>query len=425
MVRLRVVTLVAAAAVLAAACSPQPSGPVGNLTLGADCTAAPVFVPGAQLAGCDLGAVDLSGLDLHGIDLRGANLSGANLAGADLSDANLTSANLTGANLSQANLTNADLSGALLFGTLLVGAILLRTIFWDAPPLVVGNGSGSGTAAPSDGVGTGSQAWNDRGEPWCGPGYGPQPGNRSVRTDAATDFSGAYFTDNELRGLDLRTGNFAGATFNFLTNGQGANCLSMAGGHFQGATFVLFGMQHWDNTNADLRDSTWVHTTLCESDFSGADLSNAQFIGATNAMGCADYSSDGWPTSWPHTVSFAGANLAGARFGGNDALAMQYTSGAVGTGPWQGSLYRDASGPDFTGANLTGLVVEQMVFDFAELASTTPQGGTFANSTWLGAHFDPTWTAASTTWTGSHVFDGATCPDGSTGAPDYPCFLAT
>jgi uncharacterized protein YjbI with pentapeptide repeats len=429
------VALWAVVGLVAVGCVPPGGGGGGNIALGADCTATPVVVAGARLAGCNLGALDLSGLDLTGIDLRGANLSGANLTGANLTGADLSSANLTGADLSGANLTNANLSGAILFGALLVGAILFRTVFWDAPVPQVGGSGGGGPAAPPDGVGAGSQAWVDRGEPWCGPGYGPQPGNRSVRTDSQTDFTGAMFTDNEIRGLDLRVGNFTNATFNFM-NSPWYGCLSMHRGQFTGATFIGWSVQHWDMSFAQMSGTTWVHARLCQVDLGGSNLRDARFIGATTSTSCADYSTEGWPYLPRYSISFRGAELRDARFGGDDALAAQYTSGQYGTGPWTvlfGSEGLDAtgtafsSGPDFRDANLAGVTFEGVGFNRADFTGASVPGlssiaGPWGNS-YREAVFgfgDGWWETA--TWVGFHDFTDAICPDGSVGSPTAPCF---
>lgn len=443
--RMRVLVLAITVAVLGAACTTGPNGggPSGNIPIGADCTANPIVVAGARLSGCNLGALNLAGLDLAGIDLRGAYLAGADFTGTNLTNANLSSANLTGANLTGANLTEADLSGAILFGALLVGAILFHTIFGDAPvPRVyAGNGSGGGAQAPGDGVGAGSQAFISRGEPWCDPNTNSNlvaSGHRSVRTDADTDFTGAHFTDNEFRGLDFRTGNFTDAVLDNL-NSPWWGCLSMAGGTFDGTTFVRWAQQNMDMTGADFSSSIWIHPYLCQADMSGADLHDAQFIGAANIDSCADYSEAGWPYLPRYGVSFNGANLQGARFGGNYALAGQYSSGQVGTGPWnlafRYSTYDPdtqtstlSSGADFRNADLTGAIFEEVDLSFADfngaittnVTSTAPMWG----NNWQQTDFG-TGGWAGSTWTGQQNFDGAACPDGSTGSYANPCFVTT
>ncbi len=420
----------ALAALLAVGCGPLPGsgGPSPNITLGADCTMTPNVVAGASLAGCNLSALgitDLSGLDLTGIDLRGANLTGINLTGANLTDAQMQSANLTGANLSGANLTNANLSGALLFGALLIGAILFHTELWDAPRPIIGGTGGGGTRAPSDGVGAGSQAWNDRGEPWCGPSYGPQSGNRSVRTDAQTSFKGAVFTGTEIRGLDLRVGDFEDATFDFRES-PWYGCLSMAGGRFHNATFIQFAMQHWDNTNADFSNTTWIAASMCQSEFGASDLSDSKFIGSSRFNSCADYSGDGWPYLPRYGLSFNGANLQGARFGGEDAIAEQFLS----WGPpyYVGFAQNDPlapSGVDFRNADLTGAVFESGDFSYANF-----QGATTTGISTVGGPFGSGWVEtdfgsggwSGSTWSGIHNFTDAICPDGSAGSGSNPCF---
>lgn len=436
------VVVVAVLAMLGSACVNDPGGggggPTGNITLGADCTTSPSMVAGAHLSGCDLvalGITSLAGLDLTGIDLSGANLAGIDLSGANLTDANLQSANLTNANLSNANLTGADLSGALLFGALLLGAILFQTIFGVAPVPQVGGTGGGGPAAPPDGTLGGDQAWNDRGEPWCGANYhSSDPDSRSVRTDALTDFTGATFTDSEIRGLDFRTGNFENATFLFL-NSPWFGCQAMAGGHFKGATFVGFATQHWDISGADLRETKWIHTMLCQGDFSGADLENSEFIGGTNMASCADYSAEGWPYLPRYGLSFNGADLHGARFGGDYATAAPYTSSQYGTGPWYlGFSWSDyynpsvVSGVDFRNADLTGAAFGPGSFSYNDFTGATTTGITVESdpyaSEWKQTEFGAGGWAGST-WTGQHDFTDAHCPDGSTGSQSNPCFVVT
>lgn len=443
--RTRFGTLAVAIAVFSAACVTDPGGGgvTGNIAIGADCTATPIVVAGAQLSGCNLGALNLAGLDLTGINLTGANLAGADLTGTNLTDADLSSANLADANLTNANLTGADLSGAILFGALLIGALLFHTIFGDAPvpQPYAGNGSGGGAQAPGDGVGAGSQAFNDRGEPWCGADTHPDwvaEGSRSVRTDAGTDFTGAHFTDNEFRGLDFRTGNFTDAVLDNL-NSPWWGCLSMAGGTFHGTTFVRWSQQHMDMSGADFSGSIWVHPYLCQADFSGADLHGAQFIGAANIASCADYSGDGWPYLPRYGVSFNGADLQGARFGGNDALAGQYPSGQVGSGPWSlnfsYSTYDPdtqtstlSSGADFRNADLTGAIFEDVDLSLADfngaITTNVASSAPIWSNSWQQTDFGSGGWAGST-WTGQQNFDDATCPDGSTGSFGNPCFVTT
>lgn len=435
--RRSLMVVVVAVALVAAACGATPgSGSGGNIALGAGCTTSPAVVAGAQLGGCDLvslGITTLAGLDLTGINLRGANLSGIDLSGANLTDANLSGANLTNANLTNANLTNADLSGALLFGALLIGAILFRTMFWDAPVPVVGGRGGGGPAAPPDGTGAGSQAWNDRGEPWCGSGFSPSPGSRSVRTDELTDFSGATFTANEIRGLDFRTGNFENATFNFVDS-PWYGCLAMTGGRFKGATFIRFSTQHWDNSGADLRETRWIGSNLCQVDFSGADLESAMFIGGAGFVACADYSGEGWPYYLRYSPDFSGADLHNARFGGADDIADDYL-------PYPGPYFVDMSGVDnddptkFTGgdfrnADLTGVTFGSGRFSYADFTGAATTGITVEETTagmfeWVQTDFGANgW--ADSTWYGAanaHDFTAAKCPDGSVGSWENPCFV--
>ncbi len=440
--------LMAVIALVGAACATDTGGggtggPTGNIVLGTDCTSSPNVVAGARLGGCDLvalGITSLAGLNLTGIDLHGANLAGVDFSNANLSGANLRSSNLTGANLTSANLTGADLSGALLFGALLVGAILFQTIFGVAPvPHVTDGSGGSGGStppvAPPDGVGGGNQAWNDRGEPWCAEGtayYAANPDLRSARTDALTDFSGATFTDNEISGLDFRTGNFENATFLFRdsTESTWQGCLAMAGGRFKGATFVGNGMAHWDYRNADLRQTKWIHTWLCLGDFSGSDLEFAMFIGGGGILACLDYSEQGWPGIDRYSARFNGADLHGARFGGADEIAAPYTDSYFGTGPWYLSLSNGvtkSNGADFAGADLTGATFGPGNFMFSSFAGATTTGITVEDpgsfiSLWGSADFG-TGGWAGATWHGIlHNFIDAICPDGSAGSNMNPCF---
>lgn len=384
--RALVLALLVCGGLVATACSPTPT----STPVGADCTAAPVVVAGAQLAGCNLGALNLAGIDLTGIDLHGANLAGSNLSGANLTGANLSMANLTGANLTDANLTNAVLSGALLFGALLVGALLNQTVFWDGW-VEAYRDAGGGHAAPSDGVPSGSQAWNDRGEPWCGQGFKPQPAARSVRTDSSTSFAGAHFTLNEIRGLDFRVGDFTGATFDFR-GGPWTGCVSFAGGRFHGATFVSWQTDHVDRTGADFSGTTWINVGICQDTFDAANLTDARFLPQSQVQSCADYSADGWPLNPPYTVSFKGANLTRTQFDGSSTdgnawgpygPSMNWFNKEV----WDPDLGMgvSAGAPDFRGANLTGATATATQFGPADYA-------------------------------------GATCPNGSTGSAANPCF---
>jgi uncharacterized protein YjbI with pentapeptide repeats len=88
--------------------------------------------PGVNLMGRDLSGWDLRGADLHGALLRkaklvGTKLAGANLAGADLGAADLEGADLTGADLTQTNLTEAHAPSAVFDEATLARTIFVKT----------------------------------------------------------------------------------------------------------------------------------------------------------------------------------------------------------------------------------------------------------------------------------------------------------
>ena len=423
-----------ALALVAGACV-APSSPTPGP--GADCGPPPNVTSGAQLAGCILAGLDLSSANLDGADLRGADLSGA-----DLTDASLVGADLEGANLSNANLTGADLSGAILSGAILLGAVFLNAVFGGT---LFGFGSVFGTdgmggtspTPPSGCTGDYCPGYNSataNTDDWlCDPDGIPgtefvvtrtpeqlaADGQRSVVTNVGTDFTGATFSNPDdggplTWGLDLREANFTDTTW----ENQIFVCQSMDGARFGGATFKIHQWHHMSARDADFTGASFMTTWLCDSDFTGSDFISSVWEGF-DGFSCAEFLPDEEFDLLPDPlVLFDDTDFTNAAMGGvpdperGELMAMTYA--------YNGRT-RSAS---FHNAVFDGVHITNGLFWDADFTGSSAVGATFeGDSRFDRVIFSAGWT--DTTWTGTASFDGAVCPDGSTGSWTDPCFTVT
>lgn len=453
----RLTLLVTALALVAgAACVPNVTAAAPSV--GSACTSPPLLAAAASLFGCNLAGLDLSGVDLSGADLHGADLSGANLSNADLAGADLTGANLTGANLTGANLTGAILAGAILLGAIFVNALLGQTSFdfgavfgstgTGGSGIPVGGSSGatcSGTYCPGY-----DESTDNRTDWLCDPNLENvinepglwltrtsqqliDSGQRSVVTDAGTSFAGAVFdyTGDDmaalrLRGLDMSKADFTGATF----KGAQLACRNLRNGRFSSTNFTVGhrnGEFHSSSADgADFSGARFNFQTFCAVSFNGADLSNTTW-GGGSALACAGMMPPEELTAMgPILLTFLGADLSGARFGGSPqdptpdgtvgwdgvALGIEY----YGSGPVVSTSFE---GADLTTATFHNAFLKGAQFTGADAAGVVASG--FTN--FDGAVFGTGW--ATSTWTGATSFVGAVCPDGSIGTATAPCFVVT
>lgn len=421
-------------AIVGAGCTP-PSSPS---PIGAQCSAPPVLIPGASLYNCNLAGLDLSGLDLHGVDLRGADLTGADLSGANLTSARLEGANLSGANLTGAQLVGAVLSGAILLGTLFVGANLLGAKFDFGKVKPAPGSSGGGGAGGHGGQPCGlycagyNEATVDTGRAICDEDYGVpfgQPdfrlhrepaslagtGQRSVVTDAATDFSGATLGGDifAVRGLSLAEADFTGATI----RGALVGCRDLSGARFDGATVVATTWLDLDAAGLNAAGATFDGVAFCSVEFAGADLAGARFRGGSGAK-CTDLGED-LRAARSALVIFDGSSLAGAEFGEPDL-----------TGPrseWVNHAWNGQPGASFSGADLSGVVATRASFaDGVFTGAITTGFHSVADSDGVAnddrVDFSDADGWASATFTGPHTFNDAICPDGSVATGGASCF---
>jgi len=90
-----------------------------------------------------------------------------------------------------------------------------------------------------------------------------------------------------------------------------------------------------------------------------------------------------------------------------------------------GELVRNVADATFRGATLDGAHIEGVWLGGADFTGASADGvEVTANPLFLNRFIDVIfgngWT--STTWSGTVDFDGAACPDGSTGSDSNPCF---
>lgn len=466
-----VVVLVAFVAMMAAACVPEATS--SGASVGADCTTPPTIAPGALLSGCSMIGFDLSGLDLSGADLRGANLTGANLANSDLSGADLTGANLTNANLTGADLTGAVLAGSILLGALFIGAILTGTDLGFGQVFGKSGNGGSNQGSNASCTGPYCPGYNEVEAP-RGPGrvicepvvtlpeddHGDddvvfvvastelltEHGARSVVTDEWTSFRGATFDYSEedggsaallLNGLDLRKADFTDATF----IDTDLACKNADGARFSGTRFVpttssgvgMGGLFHVSAREADFTGAEMLNMYFCDVDLTGATMVDLA-IGGASFISCPEMLTAEEFNDLPaDLVVFDGADMRGATFGvvpnpsptlpafvpgmtttvltiagdvqtaGSEPKTSRFHGTVLDGAHFEGVMM---TGADFTDASADGVVV------------TTP----VQRHNWFdGVVFGSGWT--NTTWSGSIDFEGALCPDGSTGGQTNHCFV--
>ena len=430
-------------ALVAGACSTTPPAPVSPI--GADCTDPPTIGPSASLYNCVLSGLDLSGVDLSGADLRGADLSGSNLSGADLSGARMNGANLTGTNLTGAQMAGAILSGAILLGAIFVGANLFGALFDFGGFKVPGGGSGGsgGGGANPPGPCSGpycpgyNEATIDTGEEVCGETYGADDGlpsfylhqdsdtleakgQRSTVTDSATDFTGATLGGSQFafRGLSLAKANFTNATISDVMVG----CQSGSGGRFDGATFLNTSLIDVTLPSTTAVGVTFSNMSMCAVNFSDSDFDGAVFLAGTRSS-CVD-TMETLPPGFSAIVMFERSSLVGAQFGDPSATEPPDSQQRVN---WEYTMSGPGASVTFEDADLDNVVVAHgnfntAVFDNASLAGFSSSSlDQFA----AGRYYDIDFTTAdwsSASFVGPHEWQGSTCPDGSTGDWDNPCF---
>lgn len=462
-----VVVLLACAGILASACDAEP--PASVPTTGVDCKKPPVIGPGARLSGCSMVGLVLEGVDLSGADLRGANLTGANLANADLTGANLTGANLTNANLSGANLTNAVLAGTFLLGALFVGAILTGTSFDFGTVFGAKGNGGSNKPTGSSCSGPYCPGYNEVNSPHgpgrtlCSTGSDAEPagddeddffliatteqlaasGSRSVVTDQWTSFRGATFDYSGspdsgngvalLRGLDLRSADFTDATFidTYLAC-KDANGARFAGTQFTTTENAMGGFFHVSMRNTDFTSARIITHYFCDVDFSDATMKGI-VIGGASFISCPEMLPAEVFNELPDAlVVFDGADMSNASIGVTPNPSATGPSAAPGLTVTMLAIEPDIHAPGsiakhstFLGTNLDGAHFANVGFIGADFTGASVDGATVSpgvsGQSWFNnAIFGAGWT--NTSWSGTIHFNGAACPDGSTGSDTNPCF---
>jgi uncharacterized protein YjbI with pentapeptide repeats len=272
-------------------------------------------------SGCDLTGANLSKAALESANLSGANLSGANLTGAAMADANLTGANLTSAtltdgtyppayqgnytdlsltNLTDANLTGADLTGANLPGARLTGANLTGANLTGARMVNLTGLSGA------DLTGADLSTADLTGANLTG-------GDLSGATLTGADLKFAFVTCSDTGFLG---GGITGAPINLpsgwqLTGGtltvpkvacpkgsaipvSAADCPTVdqatgvvtprlgPGLNYRGCSFVGANLDGVDLSGAELGSTQWGQNSAVQVVLTGADLSEAVFLGPVN-----------------------------------------------------------------------------------------------------------------------------------------------
>ena len=194
-------------------------------------------------------------------------------------------------------------------------------------------------------------------------------GQRSVVTDAATDFTGAVLggTQFALRGLSLSKANFTNA----VIHGVSVGCQDGSGGRFDGATFVGGELIDITLPNTTAVGATFVDLHMCSVNLSDSDLDGAKFRGETGST-CTDIM-NAVPSRFSAIVMFERSSLIGAQFG-DPALLSEDPAGTAPNG-W----YRSAW------VNYTGDGKPSVTFQDADLTSASATYPEFRNARFTGA----------------------------------------
>lgn len=185
-----------------------------------------------------------------------ADLSGRNLANLDLSKLDFKRANLSGANLFGAKLVDADLSGADLAGAKLDLAWIMRANFTNAD---LSHASLLGLVTS----------------------FGLEVSVAEAPIFRGAKFAGAHIIAR-LAQVDLRGADFSGARMGAdMTNqSMGLMRVDFSGADLSGANFTNADLSRALLRFANLTGATLTHANLSGADFSGADLTGADLTGA-------------------------------------------------------------------------------------------------------------------------------------------------
>ncbi len=301
----------------------------------------------SSIANSDLEDADLQGLDANFGSVIGSNLRGAHLSGANLSDTDFNGDDLRGADLSNVNLANADLTGSTLDGARLDGASFCNTL--------MPNGT---VRSPRKGLCPGQRAT----EPLSGPPLSVPASSPYFGAISALVFGTQAQAGTKVNGCRIQA--FVTCTGAHLANAdlQGGflGYAKLDRADLSGANFYLGSIAFGQANNARLKDirlggTAAVNASFQGSDFSGAKLSLANFLGARlRAASFAD--ADG------RLVVFAGADLRAANLTRADLFEASF-EGA------------DLRGADLRGANLTDATLIR-----ADLTGADLDGATFCDT---------------------------------------------
>ena len=319
----------------------------------------------------ELPNADLIGEDLAQADFSGGNLLGADLFNASLHHANLRSADLSGADLRFANLTNADLRGARLFAARVLSADLAFADLKDAD-LSFANLDGAGLFAA---------------------------------TLRGADLRFCVLSDADLRFTELNETKLDEHTLidsKWKTVWEIVN-QGAAGRNLQRADLSFSNISEADLRQADLRLADLTAAFAVQSDFSGANLLNAnlRFIDLHGARFDTNTVVDA-KSRWIWRIVNEGAS-------GSDLHGLDFSSAILTEGNLSGAIltgvsfnlsflnFANLSGADLTGASLLGADLTSANLSGANLTRANLRDANITNTDFSGA-----------------VFSNTIMPDGST-----------
>jgi len=298
------------------------------------------FIAPQDLACAQLTEASFENARVEGVDFSGANLAGANLRNARLKIVAI-GADFTGADLTGADLSGSDLTGAIFTSATLVGSNLTE-LHASSPELVVeGVGGLAGADLTEAQLGCNQLEMSPL-MTMAGVVFDDSCSTVNVDGHSAVTLTGSAL-GADLTGFDFGRVHLVATDFRGAVMGEAV--LSDYGRLPQGMAFVGA-----DLAEADLSDNTFDGAAFVGADLTGADLS-ASVI---------SYS------------SFAGADLTSADLSLVESEHNDYRSATVVLTDFTDASLRwdDFAGASFDAPIITGLVIEAVVCDGSDSADT-------------------------------------------------------
>ena len=241
--------------------------------------------------------------DLAGIQLYEQSMDGWGFAGIDLSGSNLRQAQLSGANFSNANLSVVNLTGATLTRANMSGAKLV------------------GVSAENTSI----EAANLQG----------------------ADLTNVHLTSAKLTNTSFKDAVVKGASFHSVTGftaGQLYSTSSYKQHDLTGVHFSYLNLGNWDFSGQDLTDAQFLHSTMTGAKLTNARVNGVRFQDAINLTPNQLYSTASYQEGDLSDMSFYGLDLAGWDFSNKKLANVLFYYDGIENVDFTGSDARDAHG---------------------------------------------------------------------------------